>query len=169
VSGGAFSIACGVAMLSLPMLASEVAFTASTFTIAAAGMANLINAFSSEQGQKLKSGISGALFLGLSYYMLTHPAAGLDIVTWTIASTIAVEGIYETALAVKNENLQSRGWHLLSGVGSTVAGTWLGLNAPVTSLVLPGIALGARLTSNGASKVAIGLEGKKLADKRNTK
>lgn len=97
--------------------------------------------------------------------MATHPAAGLDIITLTIATVITAEGFYEVAVAARNENIQGRGWHFVSGLISSSAGFALSANIPAASLVTPGAALGVRLTSNGASKVAIGLTGKDIADK----
>jgi len=85
----------------------------------------------------------------------------------TIATVIAAEGLYETALAIRNSDIQGRGWHAVSGVISTFAGLFLSANIPAASLVAPGAALGVRLTSSGASKVAIGLTGKEIANGRN--
>ena len=86
-----------------------------------------------------------------------------------MASVLAAEGIYETALAVKNKNMEGRPWHFVSGIGSVAASAFLATTIPASSLVAPGVALGGRLTSNGATKLAVGLAGKELADKRKNK
>jgi len=166
VASGALNMVFGVLALALPIFATEVAYTGTTITIGASGVVGLLNIFFAQTANhKVKSGISGALFVALALYMNANPAAGLDIITLSVASAIALEGLYETVLALKNEDIQARGLHFVSGVGSVLAAAWLGFNIPATSLFFPGVALGARLTSNGATKVAVGLEGKKLAAK----
>lgn len=124
----------------------------------------MINAFARENGHRTKSALSGIVSLGLAYLLANNPCSGLDIITLFMATTIEAEGVFETALAAKNKDLQGRSWHFVSGIGSVPAGVWLAINIPVSSVFAPGAALGARLTSNGATKVAVGLKGKKLAD-----
>lgn len=166
VGSGVLTMALGAAALLLPVFATGVAYDATVFTIGATGIVNLLSVFAAENGHKVKSGLSGLAYGGLAYYMGTHPGVGLDIITLTIATAIVSEGFYETALAIKNKNIQGRGWHFVSGIISTLAGFWLTASLPAASLVTPGAALGMRLTSNGASKVAIGLTGKEIADSR---
>uniref|UniRef100_A0A7S3LGU4 Uncharacterized protein n=2 Tax=Amphora coffeiformis TaxID=265554 RepID=A0A7S3LGU4_9STRA len=163
---GVLTMALGALALTVPIVATGVAYDGTVLTIGAAGFIGLVNTFFAEKGHRLKSGLSGLGYLALSYYMGTHPAQGLDIITLTIATVIAAEGLYETALAIRNSDIQGRSWHAVSGVISTLAGLFLSANIPAASLVTPGAALGVRLTSNGASKVAIGLTGKEIADKR---
>ena len=67
---------------------------------------------------------------------------------------------------LKNEELKGRAWHAVSGVGSFLIGLGLAATLPASGLVAPGVALGGRLSSNGATKVAVGLAGKEIADKR---
>ena len=166
VGSGVLTMALGALALTVPIAATGVAYDGTVLTIGAAGFVGLINVLFAEKGHKLKSGISGLGYLALSYYMGTHPAQGLDIITLTIATVIAAEGFYETALAIRNKDIQGRGWHFVSGIVSSVAGFLLSANIPAASLVTPGAALGVRLTSSGASKVAIGLTGKEIADSR---
>ena len=166
VGSGVLTMALGALALTVPVAATGVAYDGTVLTIGSAGLIGLINVFFAEKGHKLKSGLGGLGYLALAYYMGTHPAAGLDIITLTIATVIAAEGFYEIALAARNKNIQGRGWHFASGVVSSIAGFALSASIPAASLVTPGAALGMRLTSNGASKVAIGLTGKEIADKR---
>lgn len=165
-TSGVLTMALGALALLLPITATNVAYTGTVFTIAATGIVYLLGALFREEGNRLKSGVSGVLYSALAYYMTVNPAQGLNFVTLTIASVIAVEGLYESALAIKNKNLQGRPWHLASGVVSVLASVWLTTNIPVSSLFAPGAALGTRLTSNGGTKVAVGLRGKELADSR---
>lgn len=165
-ASGTATLALGALALYMPLFATSVAYDGTVVTIGAVGFIGLISAFARENGNKLKSGLSGVGYLALAYYMSTHPGAGLDLITLTIATVISAEGLYEASLAIKNKELQGRAWHGFSGVASVIAGLFLSANIPATSLVAPGIALGTRLTGNGATKVAIGLEGKKLADER---
>jgi uncharacterized membrane protein HdeD (DUF308 family) len=130
------------------------------------GIISIINAFARENGHKTKSALSGTLSVGLAYLLGINPTVGLDIITLCMAFSLASEGIFETLLAAKNKDLQGRGWHFTSGAGSVLASLWLTANIPVSSLFAPGAALGARLISNGSTKVAIGLEGKKLANEK---
>jgi uncharacterized membrane protein HdeD (DUF308 family) len=166
VASGAFSMFLGAAAFFVPIFATGVAYNATVLTIGLTGLVGLLNAFKRENGHKLKSAISGVLYGGLAYYMASNPQQGLDIVTVTIAAVIAVEGFYETALAVNNKDLQGRPWHFVAGIVSVLAGIWLTSNIPVSSLFAPGAALGTRLTTNGATKVAVGLAGKELANQR---
>ena len=163
VGSGVLTMTVGAAALFMPVFASGVAYDATVLTLAASAFVGLISVFVRENGHKVKSGLSGLGYGALAYYMGTHPAQGLDIITLSIATVIAAEGLYEIALAVKNENLQGRGWHFVSGAASSIAGLFLSANIPVASLVAPGVALGVRLTGQGASKVAVGLAGKEIA------
>lgn len=166
VASGVLTMALGTLAFTMPVFATGVAYDATVLTVGLSGVVSLISTFLAENGHKVKSGISGVLYMALAYYMSTKPAQGLDIITLSIASVIALEGFYETALALKNKDIQGRPWHFFSGVGSVLASAWLSTNIPATSLVVPGAALGTRLTSNGARKVATGLAGKELADNR---
>ena len=127
---------------------------------------NLVNVFKVESSQKLKYGLSVPLYGFLAYYMSAHPAQGLNAITLTIAAVIAAEGIFETAVAVKNKGIEGRPWLFVSGIGSLLASVWLSSTIPVSSMFAPGAALGTRLTSSGARKVATGLVGKEIADQR---
>lgn len=164
VASGVATMGLGAVAFTLPRIATGVAYDGTVLTLAATGIISLFSVFAAENGHKLKSGLSGLGYSALAYYMGTHPFESLNIITLTIATTIAAEGLYEFALAAKNENLQGRGWHFASGAISTLAGLWLSASLPAASLITPGAALGARLTSNGATKVAVGLTGKEIAD-----
>ena len=166
VTSGVLTIALGTAAFLVPIFATGVAYNGTVLTLGATGLVSVIaSIFAREHGQQqVKSALSGILYLGLSYYMGTHPQQGLDIITLTIATVIAAEGLYEAALAFRNENLEGRGWHAFSGIGSFIVGLALSANLPATGLVTPGYALGARLTSSGATKLAVGLTGKEIAD-----
>lgn len=165
-ASGFLTMILGFSALYVPLFATGLAYDGTVLTIAVAGVVGLVSAFVRENGHKVKSALSGAGYMGLAYYMYTHPGTGLDIITLTIATVLAGEGIYETALAAKNKNIQGRPWHFVSGIGSVLASFFLAANVPAASLVTPGVALGARLTSNGATKMAVGLTGKELADQR---
>jgi uncharacterized membrane protein HdeD (DUF308 family) len=163
-TSGVLTLALGTAALLFPILASGLAYDITWAAMGASGVVGLINAFARENGHRAKSSFSGLLYCGLAYVMATNPGAGLDVITLSMAFAIGAEGIFETALAAKNKDLQGRGWHFVSGIGSVLASAWLATNIPASSLFAPGAALGARLTSNGATKIAVGLEGKKIAD-----
>jgi len=165
-ASGFLTMVLGFSALYVPLFATGVAYDGTVITLALAGIVGIIGAFVRENGHKAKSAFSGVGYAGLAYYMYTHPGAGLDIITLTIASVLAVEGFYETALAAKNKNLQGRPWHFVSGIGSVLASAFLAANIPAASLVAPGVALGGRLTSSGATKMAVGLTGQELADQR---
>lgn len=165
-AAGVSSIILGTLALLLPTFATGVAYDGIVLTLGATGLVTMLSAFARENGHKAKSAVSGVLYMLSAYYMSTHPALGLDLITVAIATVIGAEGLFETVLAIKNKEMYGRGWHLVSGIGSTAASIWLAATIPVSSLFAPGAALGARLTSNGATKVAIGLAGKELADSR---
>ena len=158
----------GALALLLPVFATGVAYNGIVFTIGLSGLVGVAGAFTRENGHRAMSALSGLFYVALAYYMFTHAALGLDIVTLAIAAVIGAEGLYETIFAVKNKEMKRRVWHLASGIGSTLVGLWHSTSIPASSLVTPGIALGARLTGNGATKVAVGLTGKELASNRKT-
>ena len=166
VGSGVLTMTLGVLALSMPILSTSVAYDGTVITLAAAGVISLFSAIFVESGHRLKSALAGLGYGGLAYYFGTHPFQGLDIITLTIATVLAAEGLYETTLSVRNKNIQGRGWHFVSGLISVGAGILLSASLPAASLVTPGAALGTRLVSNGASKTAIGLAGKEIADKR---
>lgn len=166
VASGAVSLLLGLAAFGFPIFSTSVAYDTTVLTIALTAVANLIYAIKVDDGQKLKHLISGPLYGFLAYYMYTHPAQGLDVITLTIAGVLSAEGLYEAAVAVKNDGIKSRPWLFVSGIGSILAALWLTFNIPVSSLFVPGAALGTRLTSSGAGKVALGLAGKGIADER---
>lgn len=165
-ASGFLTMVLGAAALLVPTYATGVAYDGTVVTLGAAGAVGLANIFFADKGHKLKSALSGALYLGVAYYMGTHPQQGLDVLTISIATAIAAEGLYELALAIRNKDIDGRPWHFASGILSVGASVWLTLNIPVSSLFAPGAALGTRLTTNGARKIAVGAAGKELADQR---
>jgi uncharacterized membrane protein HdeD (DUF308 family) len=166
VASGVLTSLLGVAAFGAPLLATSVAYDATVLAIAVTAVVNLINVFKAQTSEKLKYGLSVPLYGFLAYYMSTHPAQGLNFITLTIAAVIAAEGIFETAVAAKNKGIEGRPWLFVSGIGSVLASVWLSSTIPASSLFAPGAALGTRLTSSGARKVATGLLGKELADQR---
>lgn len=165
-TSGVLTLALGIGALLAPIFATGVAYDVTVLTLGLSGIISIINAFVRENGHKTKSALSGTLSVGLAYLLGQNPTAGLDIITLSMAFYLAFEGIFETLLAAKNKDIQGRGWHFTSGVGSVLASLWLTTNIPVSSLFAPGAALGVRLISNGSTKVAIGLEGKKLGNEK---
>jgi uncharacterized membrane protein HdeD (DUF308 family) len=166
VASGIFTTFLGLLSFGAPIFATGVAYDTTVVAIAFTAVVNLVNAYKAENGQKLKYALSSPLYALLAYYMSTNPAEGLNIITLTIASVIAVEGFFETILAAKNENIQGRPWLFVSGIGSVAASVWLASTLPASSLFAPGAALGTRLTSSGSRKIATGLLGKEIADSR---
>ena len=166
VGSGVLTMTLGVLALSMPVLSTGVALDGTVITLGAAGIISLFSAIFVENGHRLKSALAGLGYGGIAYYLGTHPFQGLDIITLTIATVLAAEGLYETTLSVRNKNIQGRGWHFVSGIISMGAGLLLSASLPAASLVTPGAALGTRLVTNGASKTAIGLAGKEIADNR---
>lgn len=161
---GFVTMALGIAALYQPIVATGVAYLQILITIGAFGLLNFMSAFVRENGHKTTSALSGAGYMGLAWYMYTQPEAGLDVITVTIASVMAAEGLYETILASRNEKLAGRPWHFLSGIASIAAGIFVASKIPASSLLVPGVALAVRLLTAGATKVAVGFVGKALAD-----
>jgi len=164
-ASGVLTTLLGAAALALPITATDIAYTWLTIAVGGIGFVGLGNIFFAPTGWlKLQSGLSGVLYLGLSYYMANFPLAGLAVIGLTVASNIALEGFYETALAIKYKDIAGRGRLLASGILSVVAAGFLTASLPVSSLILPGAVLGARWISNGFCKIALGLDGKALAN-----
>lgn len=165
-ASGALTIVLGALAFYLPTFATGVAYDGTVLTLGATGIIGLFGAFVRENGHKFKSFFSGLAYIATAFLMSAYPGQGLQIITLGMATAILAEGLFETTLAIRNKNLQGRGWHFVSGIGSAAAALGLTAAMPVSSLIVPGVALGARLTTTGATKVAVGLEGKKIADKR---
>ena len=152
LAGGILAVAGGAAALLAPVLATGVACF------------NLTGVFFAERGLKLESFLTGLVQVLLAAVMAFYPFASLMSMTVLIAAFMMAEGIVRIALAIQNRDLPGWGWTLGGGL-ATVATSVIVLAAlPASSLWVIGILVGVSLLCSGATRIAIALEGRKIAN-----
>lgn len=106
----------------------------------------------------------GALEFFLAVRMYQEPFESLKGLTSLVSASCIVEGLHQAAVATKNRaDMRQWGWRVVSGLGSVAAGAYAVSKMPISSLVVPGIALGCHLVSAGALGMFMGLSGRDTA------
>jgi len=162
---GIFALVGGFLALWLPVFATGVAYNAVTMMMAFLASFNVLGLFFSEAGFKLLSLAVGVLQGFLAYRMWQMPFEMLSGLTYLISATCIVEGAYQGAVAIKNRSdLPNWGWYLFSGLTSIAGGAYATSQMPISSLVVPGIALGISLISSGMMGIVVAMAGRDRAN-----
>ena len=106
----------------------------------------------------------GAILVGLitlvaGIVLLANPAAGLLVLTLTIALVFVFEGAYEIAATVELYPRNGWGWMLISAVISIAAGLLIVSKLPGSSLFFLGLLIGINFLSTGISMIMLSRSG----------
>ena len=153
---GALTLILGVAVLVWPGISISVAAILFGVYLLIAGIAQVIFAFALDVsgGERVLLFISGGLSLVLGVLAFRYLDQGYAI--WLLAIWIGIgfifQGVAETALAISYEGLPGRGWHIVLGIISVIAGMVV-LAWPFDSIVVLAIVTGAWLVVIGISQI----------------
>lgn len=156
----------GSMALFMPIFASGVAYTGVSIALGVLGFAGVLGTFFAEKGFRAKSLLIGITNLFLFKQMASNPVESLQLLTAVISGSCIADGVHETVFAIQNEDTPCRGWNFFSGLASVAVGVYAAVKMPISSLVVPGIALGVNLITLGAAKIAIALTGQDDANSR---
>lgn len=89
------------------------------------------------------------LYFGLGLYFLTHPAAGIVVLTIVLAALFLIDGAVQLTYAFEMRQRGGWFWMLLSGLVSIIVGLLIAGGLPGTSLFALGILIGVSFLSTG--------------------
>ena len=163
LAGGILAIAGGTAALLAPVFATGIAGTFIAATLLIVGCVNLTGVFFAQPGLKLDSFLTGVVQVLLAGVMAFYPFASLMSLTILIAAFMMADGLVRIALAIRNRELPGWAWTLGGGLAAVATGVIVLIALPASSLWVIGILVGVSLLCSGVTRVAIAMEGRKLA------
>ncbi len=154
-TGIAFAMVGALAIL-FPVVSSVTANFMVGWLFIISGVVMVANAFTI-QGT---GPFFGALLLGLitliaGIYLLANPAAGLVVLTLTIAVVFIFEGAYQTVAAFELRPAKGWGWMLVSAIISILVGLLIVSRLPGSSLIVLGLLIGVNFLSSGLSMIML--------------
>ena len=148
------SVLVAAVLFGVYLLASGIAQAIAAFTVDGAG-SNRVLLF-----------VSGALSILLGVYAFHDFNDGAAV--WVLATWIGIgflfQGVAETVLAINYKELPERGWHIFSGLLSTLAGIVV-IALPFDSIVALAIVTGAWLVVIGISQLVWAVKARKAGAK----
>jgi uncharacterized membrane protein HdeD (DUF308 family) len=165
---GLITVTLGVVVLIWPGKSVLVAGVLFGVYLLASGVAQAIAAFTVDGAgsSRVLLFLSGALSVILGVYALHDFNDGAAV--WVLATWIGIgflfQGVAETVLAINHKELPERGWHIFTGVLSTVAGMVV-IVLPFSSIVVLAIVAGAWLVVIGTTQIVWAVKARKAAAK----
>jgi uncharacterized membrane protein HdeD (DUF308 family) len=155
---GIVMIAGGVFALSDVAFATSVSVKLIGLTAIAAGAFEIIHAFWTKGwGGLVWQIVLGALYLAFGVVLLSEPASGALILTYTLGLLLVISGIIRCVLSFAR--WQQSGWMMLiSGVFGLVAGAVILFSFPAISPWALGFLLGVDLISHGLAWLLYALQ-----------
>jgi uncharacterized membrane protein HdeD (DUF308 family) len=156
---GVITLAAGICALVWPgitLLAAAIIFG---IQLLVAGTYRLFAAFATDDagtGTRVLLALLGVLSLIIGLYALRHVLITVVALALLLGIFWVVSGVIEVFTALSNRELSSRGWHLVSGTVSVVAGVLL-LAIPGLSLVVLVFLIGAWLIFSGVLEISMAL------------
>lgn len=164
LAAGIVSVLAGITAIAAPVLTTGIAVTFVAVALFVVGCFNIAGLFFAEKGLKGESFLIGVVQILMSAVMAFYPVATLLSLTILIAAVIMVDGVFRIALAVRNHDLPGWGWTLAGGLAAVAISAMVLSGMPTSSLWLIGVLLGVSLISVGAARIAVALEGRRLAN-----
>ncbi len=153
----------GIALIFLGILAIALPF-ATAFAVeiligwlfAIGGVILGIHAFRSRRwGRFFFEFLTGLLYLGFGFLLLTYPMTGVMTLTMLLAVFFMVEGVFKAIQALRMRPAQSWGWAFFSGLVSLFLGFLILSGLPLTAFWAIGVVVGVDLIFSGLSLVMI--------------
>jgi uncharacterized membrane protein HdeD (DUF308 family) len=136
------SVVAAAALFGVYLLTSGIGQAIAAFTVQVSGSSRVLLF------------LSGALSVALGVYAFHDFKNGAAV--WVLATWIGVgflfQGVAETVLAINYKQLPERGWHIVGGVASMLAGMTV-IALPITSIVILAIVVGAWLVVIGLAQI----------------
>ena len=165
---GLMTLAVGVVVLVWPGKSVVAAAALFGVYLLASGIAQAIAAFTVKvpASSSVLLFVSGALSVALGVYAFHDFNNGAAV--WVLATWIGVgfifQGVAETVLAINHKELPDRGWYIVAGVLSLLAGMVV-IALPITSIVVLAIVAGVWLVVIGTTQIVWALKARKAGNK----
>lgn len=153
---GLLMIVLGVLSLISPFAAGVSISIITGVLILVSGLTFLMLAFGAGAvASGLLLGLLGLVGTVAGGYMIINPAAGLALLTLTLAIYFVAGGIAEIIAALQARRLQGWGWFLVSGIISVLLGAMIWGQFPLSGIWAVGVLVGIRLLMAGFVLFAI--------------
>ena len=161
---GVISVVLGVAILLWPGISIEIAAVLFGVYLLVSGVAQIVFGFTLDipGGERVLLFLSSGFSLALGVLALRHLGEGYAILLLAIWLGVGfiLQGVAETSLAIGFRELPGRGWHILMGIVSIIAGMVV-LAWPFDSIVVLAVVTGVWLIVLGAMQVGWSLQARK--------
>ncbi|MFN0017775.1 MAG: HdeD family acid-resistance protein [Pirellulaceae bacterium] len=163
-------LALGVLQILAGIVAISFSFAATLASIAFLGCILLVasgsQVFAATMARSWR-GFFPFLLVGILYGVtgsltLAHPIAAAEGLTLMLAAAFIAGGVFRISVSVV-ERFPSWGWVLVNGITSILLGVLIAAQWPVSGLWVIGTFVGVDLLMNGASWIAMSLEGRAMS------
>ncbi|KAG7351334.1 hypothetical protein IV203_010694 [Nitzschia inconspicua] len=129
------------------------------------GFSNLMSGLYAEPGYKWAGMLLGAVQMAVGYLYATNSAwLTAASMTLSLCAVTATDGLYRVLFALQNRGMDGVWATLFGGAVSIFGSAWMFKFLGVSSLVVPGLALGPGLISGGISRIVVSLYGRDYAN-----
>ena len=150
---GTISIILGIGCIGFNVSATFATVLVFGWMLLFGGIVALLQAFRTGTWRGFFLYLLSALLRGVTGYLLIrYPLMGAETLTLVLASFFIVGGVFK-AVGSGVAKFPRWGWAVFSGVVSTVLGTMLLAQMPISSLWFIGFALGVHLISDGIAEI----------------
>jgi uncharacterized membrane protein HdeD (DUF308 family) len=148
---GVIFILAGLVSIAMPLIATRNLTLIVGALLIVVGFAQVAQGISRTWGSFFLHLLLGLLYVAAGVGFWLNPVSGAVVLTLVLAWLLIIQGAGEIALGFSARQHEGRGWLVLAGGISIVAGLWLLFRAPALGLVLPGVFLGVALLVEGAA------------------
>lgn len=163
LTAGIISVVGGSLALLAPALATGVVGMFIATMLLLVGCMNLSGVFFAKSGLKLDSFLVGTVQVLMAAVMAFYPFASLTSLTLLIVAVLMVDGIARIALAWQGRNTSGWGWTLAGGLASLAMCAIIISALPLASFWVIGTLVGVSMIMNGAARIALAMEARKIA------
>lgn len=153
---GLLTAAIGLVMIIYPMATATVSTLFFGWSLAIAGAAQVVFAFSSDTaGNFFLKLLLGILYGIAGIALAAFPPAGVLTLTWAIGIILIAAAVTEMVLAFSLPAAAGRGWLVASSLASALLGIMIIAEFPGSAVWTIGTLLGFAVLFNGVSKIAV--------------
>lgn len=164
LAAGVVSVLAGTFCLMAPMVATAAVGIFLAVILLLVGSVNLAGVCFAEKGMKLESFVVGAVQLLLAGMIVYYPLASVMSLTIFIAVLLMFEGVSRLVLAFTARGVPGWGWMLAGGLATVATSVIIITALPTAAFWVIGILVGANLICQGAVRIAVALEARKIAN-----
>jgi uncharacterized membrane protein HdeD (DUF308 family) len=148
------SVLVAAALFGVYLLASGIAQAIAAFTVHVPGSGRVL---------LFLSGAASVALGVFAFHDFNQGAAVWVLATW-IGVGLIFQGVAETPLAIKHKELPERGWYIITGVLTLLAGMVV-IAWPISSIVVLAIVAGAWLVVIGTAQIVWAVKARKASAK----